>query len=155
MQHSSFSTAETKKIGERFAKAILKKYKAQSGRKGAVILALQGDLGTGKTTFVQGFARGLGIKRKPNSPTFVIMRRYPVSRAPFKNLYHLDLYRIKKSDVLEVLGLEEIVNDSKNIMLMEWPQNIRGSFVKRSALLTFRHGKKENERVIRSAIPLR
>lgn len=150
---SSHSGRETAKFGSALTKIILKKSTVKS--RGAVVLALHGDLGAGKTTFTQGFAKALGIKRRLISPTFVIMRRYNIPAGKnrgrstqFKNLYHLDAYRLKKPDALEMLGFKKILADRTAIILIEWPENVKKLLPKNSIWLKFRHGKKENERVI-------
>ena len=89
---------------------------------------MRGDLGAGKTTFTQGFFRGLGIKRNPISPTFVIMRRYAVPRKHFKNIYHFDAYRLKRTEDLAVLGFDDVLSDAKNIVLIEWPERVGKNF---------------------------
>jgi len=81
---------QTKKLGEKFAKEILKKGVN-------VVIGLQGELGSGKTTFIQGFAKGLGIKEKILSPTFIIYKSYPLPTTNYKLFYHFDCYRIQKS----------------------------------------------------------
>lgn len=87
------------------------------------IIALQGELGAGKTTFAQGFAQGLGIKSKIISPTFLIIRQYPIPNQ--KNFfYHIDLYRLEKVDI-KSSGLDEIFSDPKNIVLIEWSERLR------------------------------
>ena len=95
----SYSSAETAKFATELARKI------KPNKSGATVLALQGDLGAGKTTFTQGFARGLGIKRRTASPTFIIMRRFAIpamrGKKQFKNFYHIDAYRFKKIDSLE------------------------------------------------------
>lgn len=110
----SKSPAQTKKIGERLAKGLLKK----NSQKGALIISLEGDLGGGKTTFLQGFSKGLGIKAKILSPTFILMRK-------FKNFYHIDCYRIKKPKEILDLGFREIIKNSKNIVAIEWAEKIK------------------------------
>lgn len=86
------------------------------------ILALSGDLGAGKTTFAQGFAQGLGIKDRIVSPTFLIIRQYPI---PGQNnfFYHIDLYRMENIN-LKDSGLEEIISDPTNVVLIEWAEKI-------------------------------
>lgn len=94
-----------------------------SGFKSGGVIALSGELGAGKTTFVQGFAEGLGIKDKIISPTFLIIRQYPIPDQ--KNFfYHIDLYRIEKVS-LEDLGLKEILTEPGNIVVIEWPERIK------------------------------
>jgi len=128
------SSIQTKKLGERFAKEILDK----KPKKTAFVIGLEGELGGGKTTFLQGFARGLGVKEKVLSPTFVIMKKFkihPVIRlgAPSDDgaktkreyLIHIDCYRIQKSKELLDLGFKEIVSNPKNIIAVEWADRIR------------------------------
>lgn len=149
----SFSFEETKMFGAEIARALIADRRTRST--GALVIALRGDLGAGKTTFTQGFFRGLGIKRNPISPTFVIMRRYnmprrtPKVKSRFTNVYHFDAYRLKKEEDVEVLEFGKIMSDPKNIILVEWPEKIQGIFPRDTVRLDFFHGKKENERIIK------
>jgi tRNA threonylcarbamoyladenosine biosynthesis protein TsaE len=104
----------TQKLGQEFAESL---------NSGAVI-ALHGNLGSGKTTFVQGFAKGLGIQKKIISPTFIIMRTYDVGSKNVKKFYHVDLYRIESEHDVEGLGLLELINDPENVVIIEWPDKI-------------------------------
>lgn len=117
------SSKETQKIGEDFAKEILKKAaSAKASAPEAIIFGLSGNLGGGKTTFLQGFAKGLGIKEKVLSPTFVVQKRFPIKNG---NFYHIDCYRLKdEKDILEI-GWEKIIKDPKNIVAVEWPEIIK------------------------------
>jgi len=142
--YRSSSSEETKRFGEKIAKGILR---AERGG-GALIVALRGDLGAGKTTFVQGFFYGLGLKKRAPSPTFVIMRRHAIRSKKFANVFHLDLYRLKKASDLRVLGFKEILADPRNIILIEWAERARRVLPKTTIWLRFGHGKKENERHI-------
>ena len=114
MQLKTKSPKETQKFGEKLAGRL----------KGGEVIALYGDLGAGKTVFVQGLARGLGIKRKIISPTFVFMRTYPfrLHRKPF-TFYHLDLYRGESDQDFEALGLTEIFAPDA-IVVLEWAEKI-------------------------------
>lgn len=85
-------------------------------------LALFGDLGSGKTTFVQGFAKGLGVKERIISPTFIIVRNHKFGD---KTFYHIDLYRVETSKDIQGLGLEEIFNDKNSIVAVEWAEKIK------------------------------
>jgi tRNA threonylcarbamoyladenosine biosynthesis protein TsaE len=143
----SFSSEETKTFGAEIAKSFIARHRTQSA--GALVIALRGDLGAGKTTFTQGFFRGLGIKRNPISPTFVIMRRYRIPANRFREVYHFDAYRLKKEEDVEALEFGKIMSDPKNIILVEWPEKIQGIFPRGTVRLDFLHGKKENERVIK------
>jgi len=92
----------------------------------ARIVALSGDLGAGKTTFVQTVAREFGVEDQVNSPTFVIEKIYECSEGPFVRLIHIDAYRLKSAHELEVLGWAEIASDKGDLILIEWPENVAG-----------------------------
>jgi tRNA threonylcarbamoyladenosine biosynthesis protein TsaE len=94
---------------------------------GATIVCLYGELGSGKTTFSQGFAKGLGINHRLLSPTFIIVRRYEVPQT-IRWFYHVDLYRIKGDIDIEGVGLPEIFTDPSAIVLIEWADRL-GKFL--------------------------
>lgn len=114
----TFGPEQTRKAGKVLAEDFLKK----SPRKKALVLGLVGDLGGGKTTFLQGFAKGLGVKKRVLSPTFVIMRKMKASSK--KRFYHLDCYRIKKSKDILDLDFNKIISDPENIVAIEWADKI-------------------------------
>jgi tRNA threonylcarbamoyladenosine biosynthesis protein TsaE len=91
------------------------------------VLALYGDLGSGKTTFIQGLARGLNIEKKIISPTFIIMRTYklPEKVTKKKFFYHVDLYRVGNKKDIQELGLIELMQDPQNLFAIEWPEKIK------------------------------
>jgi len=137
MQVEKFLTKnfeDTQKLGEDFAKKILAFRRAQGKNRSALVFALQGDLGGGKTTFLQGFAKGLGIKEKILSPTFVIYKKFqipPIVKSTLSRVfydrcfYHFDCYRINKSEEILELGFNEIISDPENIVAVEWPEKIK------------------------------
>ena len=84
------------------------------------VIGLIGDLGTGKTTFSQGFAKGLGIKDKVISPTFKLVSEYE-GKNPF---YHIDCYRLESSFDFLNIGGEEFINSNESITLIEWAERI-------------------------------
>lgn len=136
---------QTKKQGELLAKNILgkkarwKKLKKEKFiPKTALIIGLEGDLGGGKTTFLQGFAKGLGISQKILSPTFVIMKRFRVKDLNFKDFYHIDCYRIEKKKEVRDLGLKKIISDSRNIVAIEWADRIKEILPGNSLTLKFK-----------------
>lgn len=117
MKYQTTSAAETKKIASSLAKKI----------KSGGIVALIGNLGAGKTTFSQGFAKGLGIKENLISPTFILMREYHLGGGSGRHLgklYHIDLYRLEDPKQMENIGLEEIFDNPKNIVLIEWAEKL-------------------------------
>lgn len=101
------SIKETQDFGRELAKEIT----------AGDIICFFGDLGAGKTTLIQAIAKGLGIKKRLISPTFVLIRSYG-------RVHHIDLYRL---DDPSELGLAELWQNPKNILLIEWPEKIAGS----------------------------
>ena len=144
MNYRSYSSERTKKLGQSLAKKILSK----GPGKGARVVALSGDLGSGKTTFVQGFMRGLGL-RGAKSPTFVIMRRSGLKKDTFKNVFHLDAYRLKDEKALSVLGFADLTKEPENIIIVEWADIVRKALPRKSLKVAFKHGGKPNERLIK------
>lgn len=114
MVHQSKSSQQTKKI----AAQIAQQFKNKGG-----IITLTGNLGAGKTTFVQGFAKTIGIKDKIISPTFVLIRQHQIPNSE-RMLYHLDLYRLEKTSETREIGLEELFEKTDDIILIEWPEKI-------------------------------
>ena len=134
------SLEDTKKLGQELAKEILK-------RKGeaAVVVFLDGDLGTGKTTLVKEIIFALGVKEKVKSPTFTIIEPYELNN---ENIYHVDLYRIIDPTELEIIGLREYLNESKAIIFIEWPEKSYGYLKKFDLKISLKH-LSENERKCR------
>jgi tRNA threonylcarbamoyladenosine biosynthesis protein TsaE len=93
------------------------------GLKGPFVFCLYGNLGAGKTTFTQGFAGGLGIQSRLLSPTFIIVRRYPVPKTP-GFLYHIDLYRLQSPGEIGDLGISEILQDRESYVVIEWAERL-------------------------------
>ena len=90
----------------------------------AKVIALSGDLGAGKTTLVQHLAKELGIFEVVTSPTFTIMKIYPMNNQNFKRLVHIDAYRIESLEELRPLRLSEILADKENLVCIEWAERI-------------------------------
>ena len=111
MIRETYSSEETFRLGEELGG------KAAAGE----IYALSGDLGTGKTVFAQGFAKGLGINEYVNSPTFTILQVYEDGRLP---LYHFDVYRIEEPEEMEEIGFEDYFYGD-GVTLIEWAELIR------------------------------
>jgi len=145
--------SQTFKLGENFAAKLV----------AGDILLLYGELGAGKTTFVQGLAQGLGIKDRILSPTFVLIRQYKIPyfssseqgesrslstqssrpkgsrQARTGNLYHIDLYRIEKPQDLTSLGLWEIAGDPASITVIEWADRIKNFKAKKGYKIYFEY----------------
>lgn len=104
----------------------------------ATILALQGDLGAGKTTFTQALASHLGIKSEITSPTFVIQKIYDLENQKFDRLIHIDAYRLESEKEIESLGWNDIAADPKNIIVVEWPEKISGAIPNTALQFSFK-----------------
>lgn len=137
------SASETAGLGKKIATSL----------KGGDVLALVGDLGSGKTTFVQGVAEGLGVDQRIISPTFILVREYeiPVSqKKSFSKLYHVDLYRIDDEieEELKNLGIDDVAADKKSILVVEWADKAKDLFSDDTKWITF-ESTGENERSIK------
>ena len=153
MHYRTSSSEETKLLGERLAKEffgsqkIKKSAAANTKKSGAAVIALQGDLGAGKTTFVQGFLRGMGVRRRAPSPTFIIMRRYRAKKSGM-DLFHMDAYRLKGAEQLGVLEWDKIIADPRNVVLVEWAERIKDAIPRGARWIKFAYDKKEGVRKI-------
>lgn len=117
-KYISRSEDETKNIAAELAKMVRQTHHKNN------IFALTGELGAGKTIFAQGFAKGLRIKEKIISPTFVLIRQHKIPKSP-KMLYHIDLYRLENIKDILHLGIKEILANPNNIVLIEWAEKIQ------------------------------
>ncbi len=123
-------------------------------REMATVLALNGDLGSGKTTFMQFFGEALGVKEKIQSPTFVIEKIYSIDPArtdfpvPFDHLIHIDAYRLESDFEMINLGWKEIISNPRNIICIEWADKIKNLLPQDTVYLDFVHHT-EGERIIK------
>ncbi len=131
MKFLSKSPTETKKIGKKIA------------QKRPLILALKGDLGSGKTTFLKGYGQALGVKEKILSPTFLILKKFPIEN---KNFVHIDCYRIKNSKDLLALGFKKMIN--KDLIAIEWPERIKDILPENTVFLEFKIIDKNKRKII-------
>ena len=136
MNFNSKSEKETFRIASDLAQKI---------KVGAVV-ALLGNLGSGKTTFAKGFAKGLNITEHVGSPTFKIISEY-VGHP--HNLYHVDSYRLEGENDFLKIGGEELLNQKKGVTLIEWANLIKGILPKETIFVYFKRSLKKNTRQIR------
>jgi len=129
--------SETRRTGVLLAEEIIRSRQAKT----APVIGLVGDLGGGKTTFLQGFAQGLKIKGKILSPTFIIMRR-------LSNFYHIDCYRIQKPRELLSLGFKKIITDPQNIVAVEWADRIHSIMPSNTVWLNFEFLTKKKRKIV-------
>ncbi len=145
------SAEETKKLAAHLGRKI-----AAMPRKKAIVIALSGNLGAGKTTFIQEFARALGVREAVRSPTFVLMKRYSLKnlrsnlQSPTSNrqLFHIDCYRLDASKDLLALGFKDLLKDDRAIIVIEWADRVKKLIPKNAFWMTLTHGKKPTHRLI-------
>jgi tRNA threonylcarbamoyladenosine biosynthesis protein TsaE len=127
------------------------------GKSHATLLALQGDLGSGKTTFVQALAKALGITETLQSPTYVLMKSYDIPKSPnqnveFEKLVHIDAYRLENPKQFAALlpaqaGMPSFLEDPKVLVCIEWPERVEGELPKPDLVINFSsEGMQEGER---------
>lgn len=126
------SPAETRAIAETFASSL----------RGGEVIALQGDIGVGKTVFTKGLASGLGITSNVTSPTFNIVRQYN-GRLP---LYHFDVYRITDPDEMLEIGFEEYLY-SGAVVVIEWPELISDLIPQDAITITIEREEEDGRRI--------
>uniref|UniRef100_A0A7C4M0K5 tRNA threonylcarbamoyladenosine biosynthesis protein TsaE n=1 Tax=candidate division CPR3 bacterium TaxID=2268181 RepID=A0A7C4M0K5_UNCC3 len=151
----SHSKEETQKIATEFAKTL----------KGGEVLCFYGNLGSGKTTFIQALAEALGVKENVTSPTYVLIKKYktankkiitskkvvaknfqfPISN--FQFFYHMDAYRLSDPQEALDLGLEEIWSDPNNIIAIEWADKISDILPEKRMDLCFEHIKDDERKI--------
>lgn len=136
------SPSETKKLAEALAKGILEQ---ETKSKKAIVIGLTGQLGSGKTTFLQGFAKGLGVKEKILSPTFILMKKFQIPKS--KTFYHIDCYRLEKPEEILALGFKEIISNPGNIVAIEWTERIRKILPKNTFWLKFEFINKNKRKI--------
>lgn len=113
----------------------------------ASVLALSGDLGAGKTTFVQHLARSLGIATTVTSPTFTIMQRYECEHDIFKTLLHMDAYRIDDDSELGPLRFTELLQSPQTLFCIEWAEKIKDTLPKDTTFLNIEIGEGEERKI--------
>ncbi len=131
----SRSSKETEKIAKEFLIGLTPL------KNKATVVGLYGELGTGKTTFTKSVAKILGIKSKVNSPTYVIMKSYKLKGKSYKNLFHIDAYRLKNEKELLHLGWNEIIENKEHLVFIEWPENVIKALPKKHHQIHITHTK--------------
>ena len=134
MEHRSRSVEETEQLGQALAEHLGP----------GTVVAFTGDLGAGKTAFVRGLARGLGIPDRVTSPTFTIVNEYEGGRLP---LFHFDMYRLAPSEELFDIGWEDYLARG-GVCAVEWSENIADALEGDLVRVDLRRGDGENERII-------
>ena len=128
------SPEQTYALGQKLATKI----------KAGLVLCLEGDLGAGKTLFVQGIAKELGVIEEVTSPTFSLMNIYEGRYS----IYHFDLYRLESSDELENIGFYEYSQREDDVVIIEWPDRFVDDLPEEYVWFTIQRGQAEDERLI-------
>lgn len=134
MEFITHSPEETRALGGRLADAL----------RGGEVVAFTGDLGAGKTAFVSGMARALGVEERVTSPTFTIVNEYEGGRLP---LFHFDMYRLGSADELFHIGWEDYLARG-GICAVEWSENVAEAIEEDAIRVSITRGEDENSRVI-------
>ncbi len=132
---------ETATLAKAFALELLR---TKLGRTASVV-GLVGELGAGKTLFVKSFMRTIGVRQKLISPTFILMRSFPLKGPRYHRAYHIDAYRTNGLG-LKKLGVADVIKNPKNIVLIEWADRARSILPRGAVIIDFKHGKRQNER---------
>ena len=134
MEFVTHSRAETEALGARLADAL------ETGR----VVAFTGDLGAGKTAFVSGMARALGVEERVTSPTFTIVNEYEGGRLP---LFHFDMYRLGGADELFHIGWEDYLSRG-GVCAVEWSENVAEAIEDGAVRVSIVRGDGDNDRII-------
>lgn len=133
MQLKTSSPEQTYAFGEALAKKL----------KSGLVLCLEGDLGVGKTLFVQGLAAGFKVKEEVTSPTFALMNVYHGDYM----IYHFDLYRLEHAEELLDIGFYEYTQQKEAIIIIEWPNKFPEELPEEYLWIKIERGKSESERI--------
>ena len=136
MQKTTKSAKETQELAKKLSKRL----------KGGEVLALTGDLGSGKTTFVQGLAKGLGVKENITSPTFILLNLHQAKKG--LKLAHFDLYRLDTAKDLESIGAGDYLHKKKIISVIEWAEKIKKILPDKTIWIKFEHIDENSRKII-------
>lgn len=117
-QHILATVEDVQKEASRFVLSL------RPGTDKATLVTLSGNLGAGKTAFVQAAAKALGVTEYVTSPTFVLAKNYPLLEQAFSRLAHIDAYRLKSGDDLRSIKFEDLYKDPHTLIMLEWPEMV-------------------------------
>jgi tRNA threonylcarbamoyladenosine biosynthesis protein TsaE len=144
MQYTTSNQNQTISIAKEFASKL----------EGGDIVALHGDLGAGKTTFVKGVAEAFGIEDDITSPTFTLMNVYGIKNSKFeiRNLVHIDTYRLEDEQDLIDIGVQDYLGEENTVCLIEWPEKIKTLLQGKKVInIFFEHADETEKRNIKIA----
>lgn len=129
MEYISNSIKDTEKFAKQIAKSL----------NGGEVLGLVGNLGAGKTTFTQALGKALGVKQTMTSPTFVLMKIYPLNHPSAKYLCHIDAYRLTTQEDLIAIGANDYIGQPETITVIEWADRVEKVLPHNIQIITFKN----------------
>ena len=131
MEETLVGVKKTEEFASRFLSTLT------PAKNGATLVGLSGDLGSGKTTFVKYLAKALHVEEEIVSPTFILAKYYTLSGQKWKQMIHIDGYRLDVPDEIGVLKWEDMLADNNNLVFFEWPERIAERFPSTAKMLRF------------------
>lgn len=140
MTQTTKSEQETRKLAIEIASRL----------KGGEVLALSGELGSGKTTFVKGLAEYFNIEDQVSSPTFTLIQEHGIDEAkyPLFSLVHIDCYRLENEKDLIDIGIEDYLSNPDSVVIIEWAEKVKAIIPEKAIWVKFVHGRSADERII-------
>lgn len=141
----TLSAKQTIELAKKFAKKL----------KGGEVIGLVGELGSGKTTFIKGLARGLGVKEPITSPTFVLLKEYVLPFFPhlrsgekrLRKFVHIDAYRVETPEDIKSVGIEDYLGRKDMVMVIEWAEKIKKVLPQNTIYIKFEHIDKNRRKI--------
>ena len=130
-------------------KEFMFKLKTNKNQNRATVVFLNGDLGSGKTTFTKNLCKYLNLDIEIHSPTFVILKKYDFKVDDFEYLIHIDAYRLNSYEDLKKIKFEDYLIDKNNLIFIEWPELVADEDLTADIVISFKYGETEKERVIK------
>ena len=133
MEYKSISIKETRELARNFVLTL------NQNDNEATVVAMEGELGSGKTAFTQELGKTLGITEHMQSPTFVIEKIYELVGSKWTHLVHIDAYRLKNEEELLALGFKKQLEDKHNLIVIEWASRVENILHKSAIHIVFTH----------------
>ena len=133
---------------ENIYEKFINKLKSIPQKETATVVYLQGDLGSGKTTFTKNLCKHFDLSIDITSPTFTILKSYEFPVESFKKLIHIDAYRLESYKDLQKIKIDEYLNDKKNLIFIEWPSIIESDEIKPDVVIRFDYVEDMNKRSV-------
>lgn len=144
--YHSANAISTQKLAARVARMLCE---PRGGRSNPLVIGIIGELGAGKTTFIQGFAKALNVEEKVVSPSFVLMKIFRLApRKRLRHLIHIDCWRLKTPNDLKELGFLSFLQDPYAIVLIEWADRIRSLLPAHTVWVSLTHAALHKRKIV-------